>query len=293
MGISEYPSAVILPRAEQPYPSILGFLIQRFPDIHPHTWAERISKGKVLDAQGSPITLDTRYTPLKKIFYFREVSDEPVIPFTERILFQNDEILAACKPHFLPVIPGGRYINECLLHRLRTSTGNAHLVPMHRIDRETAGIVLFSVNPKTRPLYHGLFAQGKVEKTYHAIAEYLRHPQESEWLVENRIVRGEPRFRRRTTSGTANSRSHIHRLEIKGDKARFRLHPVTGKTHQLRIHMSGLGFRIINDRYYPDLQPQKDDDFDQPLQLIAKLVRFHDPVTGKAMVFRSERELLW
>ena len=292
MGISEYPSTVVLPRAEPPYPSVLAFLIQRFPDISAYTWAARVNAGKVLDAQGRPITPETRYVPLEKIFYFREVGDEPVIPFAEKILFQNDELLVACKPHFLPVIPGGRYVNECLLHRLRATIGNPDLVPIHRIDRETAGIVLFSVNPKTRALYQGLFAQGKVDKTYHAIAECREHPAEGEWRVENRITRGEPWFRRTVAPGAVNARSHIRRLEIKNDRARFCLHPLSGKTHQLRIHMSGLGFRIVNDRYYPDLLAQQGDDYDQPLQLLARRVRFHDPVTGEARVFQSERELV-
>jgi tRNA pseudouridine32 synthase/23S rRNA pseudouridine746 synthase len=293
MAISEYPSTVILPRAEPPWPSVLAFLIQRFPDIAAHIWAERVRAGKVLDARGRPITPETPYTPLEKIMYFREVGNEAIIPFAEKILFHNDELLVACKPHFLPVIPGGRYVNECLLHRLRATTGNAHLVPIHRIDRETAGIVLFSANPKTRALYQGMFAQGKVEKTYHAIAEYRRPSSQGEWLVENRITRGEPWFRRTVAPGTVNARSHIQRLEIKNDRARFRLRPITGKTHQLRIHMSGLGFRIVNDRYYPDLLPHSTDDFDRPLQLLARRVRFHDPVTNDAMMFQSERELAW
>ena len=169
MGISEYPSSVVLPPAKPPYPSILAFLIQRFPDIPAHTWAARVDAGKVLDAHNRPITPQTRYTPLEKIFYFREVGDEPVIPFAERILFHNDDLLVACKPHFLPVIPGGRYVNECLLHRLRVTTGNPDLVPIHRIDRETAGIVLFSVNPQTRAHYQGLFARGEVEKRNYAL----------------------------------------------------------------------------------------------------------------------------
>jgi tRNA pseudouridine32 synthase/23S rRNA pseudouridine746 synthase len=292
MAISKYPSSITLPLSEPPYPTVLAFLIQRFPNIPAHTWVERVNTGKVLDAEGRAITPETPYTPLAKIVYFREVSDEAIIPFTEKILFQNDELLVACKPHFLPVTPGGGYVNECLLHRLRATTGNVHLMPIHRIDRETAGIVMFSLNPKTRPLYQRLFADGKVNKTYHAIAEYRHHTPETEWLVENRITRGEPWFRRTVTPGAVNARSQIHLLEIKGDRARFRLHPVTGKTHQLRIHMSGLGFRILNDRYYPELQPQSADDYDQPLQLLARQVSFRDPVTGEAMSFQSERELV-
>jgi tRNA pseudouridine32 synthase/23S rRNA pseudouridine746 synthase len=124
-------------------------------------WAARLRDGKLLDESGIPITADTPYAPARRILYFREVENEPVIPFAEHIVFQNDEILVADKPHFLPVVPGGRYVNECLQQRLRDRTGLAGLMPLHRIDRETAGLVLFSVNPETRGRCHGLFMHGK------------------------------------------------------------------------------------------------------------------------------------
>src|SRR6266571_2988649 len=146
MGLSSYPSKVTMPYAEKPYPSILVFLHRRFPHFPPRSWEERLNACKVLDEDCRPLTTATLYTPGKRIYYFREVEQEPVIPFSETILFQNEEILVACKPHFLPVTPGGPYVNECLLNRLRKSTGNHELAPLHRIDRETAGIVLFSVN---------------------------------------------------------------------------------------------------------------------------------------------------
>ena len=153
MGISKYPSIVTMPIVEQPYPSILTFLQQRFPSVPIELWEQRIAEGKVLDGQYTPINLDTGYAPGKRIYYFREVAEEKVIPFVEKVLFRDDEILVACKPHFLPVTPGGRYVDECLLNRLRNSTGIQDLAPLHRIDRETAGIVMFSVNKKTRSLF--------------------------------------------------------------------------------------------------------------------------------------------
>lgn len=293
MVTSKYPSVVTMPAAQRPYPSIVEFLFTAFPNISRDRWAQRILDGKVLDDGGAPITAATEYSPSKRIFYFRESDNEPVIPFVEQIVFQNDEILVACKPHFLPVTPGGRYVEECLLNRLRTRTGIADLVPMHRIDRETAGLVLFSVNKNTRGLYHELFTHGKVVKTYHALAEVNHAPRENQWIVENRIVRGEPRFRMKTVPGVANARSHIHLLEVKGDRGLFSLSPVTGKTHQLRLHLSGLGFPIVHDRCYPNLQPQTEDDFAQPLQLLAKQIRFHDPASGEDRDFQSERGLLW
>jgi len=292
MGIAKTPSVVTLPEAVKPYPSILEFLIKAFPGISRDTWAQRIRDEKVLDDNASPIAADTPYVPAKRLFYFREVENEPVIPFPETILFQDDEILVADKPHFLPVIPGGRFVNECLLNRLRARTGIADLVPLHRIDRETAGIVMLSANKKTRGLYHDLFMQGKITKTYHAIAEVAQPPQQELWVVQNRIARGEPRFRMRSVTGAANSESHIQLLKESGNRGYFHLRPVTGKTHQLRLHMSSLGFQIINDRLYPDLLPEQDDDFTRPLQLLANQIMFHDPLTGKAMEFGSGQALL-
>jgi tRNA pseudouridine32 synthase/23S rRNA pseudouridine746 synthase len=291
MGIARHPSVVTLPAADRPYPSIPEFLARTFPHVSPAEWAERLRAGKVTDARGDPVTADSPYVPGARIFYFREVRDEPVVPFAERIAFQNDEILVADKPHFLPVTPGGDFVEECLLNRLRKRTGIANLVPMHRLDRETAGLVLFSVNRQTRGAYHHLFAHGEAEKTYDALAQLDRLPTEREWTVENRIERGEPRFRMCVVPGIPNARSVIHLVEAIGSRGRFRLHPLTGKTHQLRLHMSGLGFPILNDRVYPKLLPESADDFDRPLQLIARRLRFCDPVSGRVMEFESEREL--
>jgi tRNA pseudouridine32 synthase/23S rRNA pseudouridine746 synthase len=291
MGIARHPSVVTLPAAGQPYPTILEFLARAFPHVSPAEWLERMRAGKVTDARGAPVTRDSPFVPGTRIFYFREVPNEPVIPFVERIVLQNDEILVADKPHFLPVTPGGDFVEECLLNRLLKRTGIAGLVPMHRLDRETAGLVLFSVNRRTRGLYHHLFAHGEAGKTYEALARLDRVPLEREWTVENRIERGEPRFRMQVVPGAANARSVIHLVEATGNRGRFRLHPLTGKTHQLRLHMSGLGFPILNDRVYPTLLPESADDYDRPLQLIAKRLRFRDPVSGRVMEFESEREL--
>lgn len=293
MGISKHSSVVTMPKAERPYPSILAFLCRRFPAIPCGTWEERISGGKVLDEEGRRITPETEYAPLKRIFYFREVATEPSIPFAEKILHQDDEILVACKPHFLPVTPGGRYVDECLLNRLRASTGIEDLAPLHRIDRETAGLVLFSVNRETRGLYGRLFPEGRVEKTYQALSACRPFQKTATWEVVNRIERGEPWFRMRTVPGVANARSAIRLEEVRGEVARFVLHPHTGKTHQLRLHMSGLGFGILNDRYYPELQDEGEDNFETPLQLVAQRLRFKDPITGRDREFVSERELAW
>jgi tRNA pseudouridine32 synthase/23S rRNA pseudouridine746 synthase len=292
MGISQQPSCVSLPCTAKPYPAILDFLVQRFPRVGQVLWAQRILQGKVLDEMGVPITCETSYVPQQRLFYFREVSEEPLIPLAEAILFHNDELLIACKPPFLPVTPAGPFVNECLLNRLKIKTGNSDLVPLHRIDRETSGLVLFSTNKATRGLYGGLFLTGRIEKTYEALVAVTHRPQEREWLVENRLVKAEPWFRMQVAPGIVNARSRIELVAFRDSQAHFLLYPLTGKQHQLRVHMSGLGFSILNDRYYPELLPKQEDDLHNPLQLMARRVKFIDPVSGKAMEFQSERQLL-
>lgn len=282
-----------MPPAVRPYPSILAFLWERFPAVTREIWAQRIAAGKVLDENGQRLTLATEYAPLRRIFYFREVFNEQRIPFAEKIIFRDDDILVACKPHFLPVTPGGRYVDECLLNRLRSSTGIEDLVPLHRIDRGTAGLVLFSVNKKSRGDYGRLFLNRLIEKTYQAVAACKPQQETASWQVDTRIERGEPGFRMKTAPGRVNASSAIKLVEVKGELARFTLIPHTGKTHQLRIHMSGIGFAILNDRYYPELLAESVDDFTAPLQLLAQRLCFKDPLSGKSREFRSDRELLW
>ncbi|MDG5467503.1 pseudouridine synthase [Deltaproteobacteria bacterium IMCC39524] len=292
MGIAKHPSRLSLPFIDKPYPAILEFLMQRFPKVGMAVWEERILNGKVLDDAGAPITLETPYVPQKRLFYYREVAEEPLIPLQEKILFQNDELLVACKPPFLPVTPSGPYVNECLLNRLRRKTGNSSLVPLHRIDRETSGLVLFSMNKETRGLYGGLFLSRTIEKTYEALSEVSFSTERKDWTVENRLVDDDIWFRSKVVPGVVNARSRIKRVSYRDNKAHFLLYPITGKKHQLRVHMSGLGFRIMHDRYYPELLDKQEDDLSNPLQLIARRVKFTDPVSGEIMEFESDRQLL-
>ena len=292
MAIAKSPSRVSLPCIDKPYPAILEFLAARFPGVSRSSWETRITEGKVLDEAGLPITKETPFVPQKRLFYFREVADEPRFLLQEKIVFQNDEILVACKPPFLPVTPAGPYVNECLLNRLRETTGNSNLVPLHRIDRETSGLVLFSINKETRGLYGGLFLNGTIEKTYEALSVVTHNPDATNWSVENRLVDDDIWFRTKVVPGAVNARSQIKLVDFENNRAHFLLYPLTGKKHQLRVHMSGLGFRIMNDRYYPELLPKQEDDLDNPLQLIARAVKFTDPVSGKEMEFKSERKLL-
>jgi len=271
----------------------LEYLIARFPDIEPRIWQQRIEAGKVHWHDGTLIWATTEFKPQQRVYYYRETEREPHIPFSEEILFQDEHILAAYKPHFLPVTPGGVYVNECLQHRLRDKTSLDDLQALHRLDRATAGLVLFSTNTDTRQHYHNLFATQQIHKTYQAIAKTTgtQNLVGQKWEIKNRLLPSSVRFRMEVVEGEANSESLISCKAQQGNLALFELKPVTGKTHQLRVHMQSLGYSILHDRYYPLLQAESADDFDKPLQLLAKELRFVDPVTGEARIFECDREL--
>lgn len=291
MGISLGRSIVHMPDMKRPYPSLLAFLVGRFPHISEITWEERIISGKVFAEGGVPVSLATPYTPNGRLFYYREVAEEPIIPFEEHILYRSEHLIVVCKPHFLPVTPGGPYVTETLINRLKESTGNHYLSPINRIDRETAGIVLISAKKESRGLYQKLFMDGAVSKTYHAVVTLPEDTAETEWIVENRIEQGEPWFRMKSCAGQMNACSKISLLKTNGVKALLQLCPVTGKKHQLRIHSSELGMPILGDRYYPILLEKAVDNYQHPLHLLAKKIEFQDPISGMNMSFESKREL--
>lgn len=292
MGISATPSIVYLPDTGRPYPALIDFLAARFPKVPAATWVARLASGKVLTEDGEPVTLATPYTPERRLFYFREVAEEPVIPFAEAVLYRDEHLLVADKPHFLPVTASGPYVRETLLERLKAATGIPHLSPINRIDRETAGLVLFSTRKESRGAYQRLFMEEGVRKTYEAIAIFNPACARSDWLVENRIEPGEPWFRMRCTAGPVNARTRLRLVETRDCRARFELQPLTGKKHQLRLHLAGLGFTIVGERLYPELQPQAPDDFALPLQLLSRRIAFRDPLTGSERSFESPRRLV-
>jgi tRNA pseudouridine32 synthase/23S rRNA pseudouridine746 synthase len=200
----------------------------------------------------------------------------------------------AYKPHFLPVTPGGRYVEQCLQNRLRSKTGNQKLQALHRIDKATAGLVLFSLNPDTRQHYHHLFETHQVNKTYQAIACFEGDPPliNQQWEIKNRLERMGTRFLMQVVEGRANSHSRIRCLQRSASKALFELQPITGKTHQLRLHMLSLGWPLLNDTYYPHLaEPAAIDDFSKPMQLLAQRLEFVDPISQQLRRFSSNTEL--
>jgi tRNA pseudouridine32 synthase / 23S rRNA pseudouridine746 synthase len=298
VSIAAQASEVTLP-AVASYATVFEFLCAKFPYISRQVWQQRLADGKVHWYAGETITEQTPYLPSKRLCYYREVVAEPVIPFSHNILYQDQHLIVADKPHFLPVTPGGQYVNECLLARIKRQIGLTDIAPLHRLDRDTAGLVLFSTNPQSRAAYCQLFSQQRITKHYQAVAVLSAAVKQQlqtkalplKWQIQNRIEKANPRFINHIVAGEANSESEIQLTAIRGNKGLFLLKPHTGKTHQLRLHMLSLEMPILHDIYYPELQPKQPPQFATPLQLLAKQLEFIDPVSGIEHKFESKLHL--
>lgn len=269
--------------------SLHAFLSARFPHVDSEIWKERMGRGEVVDSKGSKLGPDSPYYSGICIFYYRELIKETPIPFEENIIYQDDHILVADKPHFLPVIPSGRFLHETLLVRLKKRTGLKYLTPIHRIDRETAGIVMFSHEPLTRGKYQALFQRKEIKKSYEAVGKEGLSILSFPLIYKSRMMPGTPFFRMEEVNGVPNTETHIDLIENRGSVGLYQLQPITGKKHQLRVHLAALGIPIVNDTFYPNLQPCKADDVSHPLKLLAKSLSFKDPITGQEHYFESHR----
>ena len=283
------PSCVSLPAG--PWATMLDFLVQRFPGIAAEVWQQRLLLGDVVDEQGARVTPERAYQPDLHLYYYRSVPEEAPIPYEETVLFQDEHLVVADKPHFLPVTPSGGYLQRTLLVRLKRRLDLADLVPLHRIDRDTAGLVLFSVQPATRGIYQALFRQHTLRKTYQATA---RWDPALPWPLrrETRIGDSAHFMQQQELPGPPNTVTLIQPLAVHGALARYQLQPITGHRHQLRVHMNALGLPILGDGIYPTLTPEGHTNPALPLQLLAQALEFTDPLTGLVRRFESERRLL-
>jgi tRNA pseudouridine32 synthase/23S rRNA pseudouridine746 synthase len=283
------PSVVALPAGT--WPTLLDFLVERFPAIARDEWQARMARGEVSDAHGTALPPDAPYRAQTKVHYYRSLPDEPRIPFEATVLFQDAHLLVADKPHFLPVTPSGRYLQETLLVRLKRQLGLDTLAPVHRLDRDTAGLVLFTLQPATRGVYQSVFRDRLAHKGYEAVAPFdatVDMPTTRRSRIEDA-----PHFMQvHEVPGDPNAETVIERLDTHGGWARYALRPRTGLRHQLRVQMAGLGLPIVNDRLYPVLQPDEPlPDFTRPLQLLARTLEFTDPLSGAPRRFESRQRL--
>jgi tRNA pseudouridine32 synthase / 23S rRNA pseudouridine746 synthase len=293
-----------------PWPHVLAFLAARLPAGD--DWAGRLAQGKVLDSLGQPVAADAPCRPGMMFWYWRSPPPETRVPFEIDVLHQDEHLVVVDKPHFLPVTPGGRHLHETVLVRLRQLLGIDSLAPMHRLDLETAGVLVFIVQPATRHVYQSLLKDRQVHKVYEAVAPWradLTLPltcrsrlelQDGATFMQMRVVDGEPNAETRielirrlddvqpAATGAVDAQ-HGDALAL------YRLTPHTGRKHQLRAQLSALGLPIVGDRIYPKLWPEPPPgaapDYAQPLQLLARELRFTDPISGQLRCFTSQRQL--
>ncbi len=294
---------------EGPWETAMDYMMHRWGHIDPQGIEDRFDAGEIVGEGGVPLH---RGTPLQDhtfIWYYRTLPPETRIPVDISILHQDEHLLVVDKPHFLPTTPGGTYIQESALVRLRNQLSLPDLIPMHRLDRMTAGVLLFSTNPQTRGKYQVLFEKRQVQKEYECVSAAEPAPGHSAAdfpvVVRNRMTKSRSYLLAEVVEGEPNAETRIERLETfdggpaagapgtagGGRLARYRLEPHTGKTHQLRVHMASLGLGIVNDAFYPDLLDKAPDDYARPLQLLARGIRFVDPVSGEPVEYRSGLEL--
>lgn len=286
-------SCVAMPHGGR-WATVRAFLAERLPVLDEAGWADRLLRGEVLGPSGEVLGVDARFQPAQLLWYWREPEAEAEIPFEAEVLFQDEHIVVADKPHFLPMSPVGRYARWTLLAQLQRQLGLDTLTPIHRLDRETAGVVVFCIRPATRAAYQDLFRQRSVHKQYEALAD---HRPELDWpqTRRSRIVPSDQHMLMHEVEGAANAETLVEWLEARDGTARYRLTPLTGRTHQLRVHMNALGLPLRGDSLYPVMQPAPAvgaaPDYSQPLQLLARCIRFQDPISGLERCFESRRQL--
>ncbi len=237
-----------------------------------------------------PIAPDAAYTPGTYLWFHRDLPAESRVPFEIGIVHRDEHLLVVDKPHFLATIPRGRHVVETALVRLRRDLDLPDLSPAHRLDRATAGLLMFVVRRADRGAYQTLFRDRGVAKAYEAVAPHdpgLDLPRTvRSWIVKERGV-----IRAYEVDGAPNAETHVELLEHRAGLGRYRIRPATGRTHQIRLHMSGLGVPILGDDLYPHLEDRALDDYRTPLQLLARELAFTDPVTGAARRFTTRLRL--
>ena len=269
---------------------MLDFLAHRLPVVTREAWRQRMLAGDVVDERGAPVAAERPFEAGLRLYYYRSLPAEPALPFSEKVLYQDDHLVVADKPHFMPVTPSGRYLHNTLLVRLKHQLGLPELSPLHRIDRDTAGLVLLSTRQHTRGAYQALFRDRRITKHYDAIAPWrsdIRFPREH----VSRLEESAQFFRMQEVPGEPNSHTHMQVLQVEGEWALYRLSPVSGKRHQLRVHMASLGLPLRNDPFYPVVNDPPEGDYSRPLQLLARTLEFVDPISGDCRVFESAQRL--
>jgi tRNA pseudouridine32 synthase/23S rRNA pseudouridine746 synthase len=248
--------------------------------------AAKVLAGEVVLPDGAVVDATTVLPAGAHVYFYRELRDEVPVPFDIPVLYRDDDIVVVDKPHFLATMPRGGHVAQTAVVRLRRELNLPELSPAHRLDRLTAGVLLFTARREIRGTYQTLFSRGEVRKTYLARAA-VNPDVELPQLVRSRIIKRRGQLQSVEESGEPNAETFIEHL---GDGL-YRLAPRTGRTHQLRLHMATLGLPITGDPLYPEVADVAKDDFSRPMQLLAHSLGFTDPVSGHQREFLSRRTL--
>ena len=301
--------------------TIADYLIARFYPNDPQIIHARFNTGEVRLDDGTILTSDSPYMPGERIWYFRELADEPQLPSDMPVLYEDEHVLAIDKPHFLPTTPRGAYIAQTALTKLRVREQNPLLIPIHRLDRPTAGVLLFAKTVEARRPFQMMFQHRQVSKTYRAVApvpadaaaveqalsaeglqvrshiQKIRDQLQVQQLSEQECAAQgvEPNTLTtvkilRTFTPSAQA-VEGWRAEPNREWALYDLAPHTGKTHQLRAHLNMLSSPILGDILYPQVLPDAPDRPEYPLQLLAYSLHFKHPITGEPVDLYSGRSL--
>lgn len=273
------------------FATVLQFLKSRYPHVPESLWHQRVLSGEVSFENGEVITPETPYRNNCRARYFKTVPGEPRVPFAEEVIYEDAHIVVAYKPHFLPVVPGAEYVQETLVYRLRQRLQLPELSPAHRLDRDTAGLVLFSKHAQERGDYQRLFQQRKVTKRYLAVAHAAQTPLlagRQTWSHHLDAARDPaPWFAMAVYDRHPNAVTQVWQVGATETHAFLCLEPFTGRKHQLRVQAAYEGLPLVNDRFYPQMQPKQSDDYAEPLQLLAYGLSFRDPLTYQRHSFTS------
>lgn len=282
------------PANPRPWPTMRDWLHHRLSE-HIDVDAFIADERFVLDS-GEPLRADAGYRPHTFVWFYRDLPEETPVPGRVRVVHRDERIVVVDKPPFLSSIPRGKHIAESVVVRMRHELGLPELTPMHRLDRVTSGLLILATERRWRGAYQSMFMRGEVSKTYRAVAG-IRDGLELPVVVRNHLRKRHGTWQGEEVPGLAPNAESLVELEhelpaASGGERRgvYRLTPRTGKTHQLRLHMLGLGIPIEGDPLYPVVREVAVDDFGTPLQLLASELRFPDPIDGTERRFASVRE---
>ncbi|NLE97874.1 MAG: pseudouridylate synthase [Propionibacterium sp.] len=275
-----------------PWPTMRDFLLEKLGPAGSEAVDRMLERGDFVDAEGRPWTGREIYRPHTFVWFHRELRDEAPVPGELTVIHRDERIVVFDKPHFLSTIPRGRHVVESAVVRGRRQLDLPELSAAHRLDRGTAGVLLMTTEQRWRAAYHSIFREPTTTKVYEAMAPVdpgLEFPRR----VSSHLVKEVGVLQAERLDREPNAHTDIELVEEHDGWGRYEVRPITGKTHQIRMHFLELGIPLLNDPLYPEVVRTPIDDFSSPLGLVAVELGFVDPVDGSERRFLAPRRLAW